>query len=67
MKKLTNIKTMLPRWILNIFINDKNPTIHFKCPYMKNECTEYDSGSATLLIDCKDCKHYDKGIVSSKF
>lgn len=33
-----------------------------KCPYTKDKCTEYNN-----LIDCKDCKCYNNGIVSSKF
>lgn len=44
-----------------------NKQIPFKCPYQKFECSEYDSGSATLLTSCKDCKNYNKGITVSKF
>jgi len=32
--------------------------IYFKCPYTKIECTEYDSGSATLLTNCEDCNNF---------
>ncbi len=33
-----------------------------KCPYTKDKCTEYNN-----VIDCKDCKNYNNGIVASKF
>jgi len=53
--------------LLNLKVIEKRKPIYFKCPYMKSECTEYDSGSATLLTNCKDCANYDKGIIVSKF
>ena len=66
MKIAKMLKTALQQ-ALSMFVVSKRSVIYFKCPYMKSECTEYDSGSATLLTDCKDCQHYDKGIRASKF
>jgi hypothetical protein len=64
--KAINVFNKIKQWALGVFIVNK-PIIYFKCPYIKSECTEYDSGSATLFTDCRDCIHYDKGIVASKF
>ena len=41
--------------------------VSLECPYTKEACTEYDSGSATLLTECEDCKNYRNGVRASKF
>lgn len=63
---LTNLRNALKRFLRKHIVSNRS-IIYFKCPYQKFECSEYDSGSATLLTSCKDCKNYNQGIVVSKF
>lgn len=39
----------------------------YKCPYSKLSCPYYNDINRTMLRACKDCKHYNNGIVDSKF
>ncbi len=36
--------------------------IHFKCFYNNFSCDKYDSATATLMIACERCEHYNNGI-----
>lgn len=62
-----SIETFFPPFITKNTQKVQMANIPFKCPYQKFACTEYDSSSATLMVECKNCPNYNNGIVASKF
>ncbi len=40
--------------------------IPFRCPYNNFSCDKYDSATATLMIPCERCEHYNNGVLVTR-
>ncbi len=51
----------------NTYFAAKKKQKPFECPYDLESCDYVDTSTMTIIIQCQDCKRYNKGIRPSKF